>query len=343
MTEQELQILEGMLSRIEQCEETNRLLMKVNKELVRGNQVLSESMDALRYEYECYVENSRYELLDPRIVEQITTFPKIHSIDDTLCELFHSEKSLCRFGDGEFACISGNLRAGFTSKYNSLLAERLKEVLSSCDDDIMIAIADNYGDLSGYIPQSRREIRSYMSSEVRREHMELLDADRIYYNAYITRPFMFREQDSEHMKLYFNRFKQLWSRKSVVIIEGVNTGFGVGNDLLNDCSEVGRIIAPAVDAFEKYQDIFNAARSQDNGSLYLIALGPTATVLAYDLAKCGRRAIDIGHLDIEYEWMVLGKYRSSIPNKYVNEVQGGTMPEPITDKAYLNQIIENVC
>jgi hypothetical protein len=43
----------------------------------------------------------------------------------------------------------------------------------------------------------------------------------------------------------------------------------------------------------------------DKNILILISLGPTATVLAYDLAKLGYWAIDIGHIDNEYEWLKL--------------------------------------
>ncbi len=342
MTEQEVQILEAMLSRIEQCEETNKVLLNTNKELVRSNQVLSESLDSLRYEYECYTDNIKYELSDPRNEDHELFFPAILSIKETLDTLIDGNKSICRFGDGEFACISGKLRAGFTKKNNRELAERLKEVLASRDEDVMIAIADNYGDLSGYIPQSRREIRSYMTRQIRMEHSELLDHNRVYYNAYITRPFMFLYNDIEKLTLYMRQFRQLWNGKRVVIIEGKNTGFGACNDLLDNCSEIKRIIAPAVDAFDKYDKIMDAALDQDKDSLYLIALGPAATVLAYDLARTGRRSIDIGHLDIEYEWMIRGGYRTVIPNKYVNEVSGGTEPEQISDTDYKKQIIREI-
>ncbi len=52
----------------------------------------------------------------------------------------------------------------------------------------------------------------------------------------------------------------------------------------------------------------------------MIALGPTATVLAYDLAKSNYWAIDIGHVDVEYMWM-LQKAKNKIPIKgrYVAE------------------------
>ena len=43
---------------------------------------------------------------------------------------------------------------------------------------------------------------------------------------------------------------------------------------------------------------------ESTDSIILIALGPTATVLAYDLSKRGYQAIDVGHIDIEYEWFL---------------------------------------
>lgn len=339
MNEQELKILEGMFSRIEQCEKTESFLMNTSKELVRSNRALTESLDILRYEYERYSENCIYEILDPRVKKQEFFYPKIKTVSETMYELINSEKSMCRFGDGEFACISGNLRAQFTTRYYTGLADRLKEVLASNNDDIMIAIADNYGDLSSYSCQSRREIRSYMTQDIRKQHEALLDINREYYNAYITRPSMFCNNDSKLLEKYMESFKLLWKGKKAVIIEGSNTGFGALNDLLDTCSDIRRVIAPSKDAFEKYNDIINAVLKEDENSLYLIALGPVATVLAYDLAKRGRRAIDIGHLDIEYEWMKRGEYRTAIPYKYVNEVVGGTEPEAIDDALYKEQIV----
>ena len=38
----------------------------------------------------------------------------------------------------------------------------------------------------------------------------------------------------------------------------------------------------------------------------LIMLGPTAKVLAYELSLAGYQAIDIGHIDSEYEWFKMG-------------------------------------
>ncbi len=342
MTEQEISVLEAMLERIERCEESNDLLMKSNTELIRSNRALSEALETLREEYERFVDNNVYEIMDPRVQGTRLFYPRILPVDETLETIITSSRSICRFGDGEFACISGKLRANFTSRYYERLSIRLREVLLSDRDDVMIALADNYGDLSRYIPSSRREIRSYMTREIRNDHEALLNEKRQYYNAYVTRPFMFLYDDKDALIAYFERFKRLWDNRDVVMIEGCNTGFGVGNDLLEGCNSIRRIIIPAKDAFEKYEEIYETAITLDESCLYLIAAGPVATVLAYDLAVSGRQAVDIGHLDIEYEWMKKGEYRTPIPNKYVNEVFGGIAPEPIVDDTYERQILKRI-
>ena len=58
--------------------------------------------------------------------------------------------------------------------------------------------------------------------------------------------------------------------------------------------------------------------------LVLLALGPTSTVLAYDLCKLWYQAIDDGHIDIEYEWFLRKVTKKiKIRNKYVNEIDEG--------------------
>jgi len=70
-----------------------------------------------------------------------------------------------------------------------------------------------------------------------------------------------------------------------------------------------------------------------------MALGPTATVLAYDLCKAGYRALDIGHLDICYELFLRNEpYMVAVEGKYVNEASYRS-PAPCTDPTYLSQII----
>ena len=51
----------------------------------------------------------------------------------------------------------------------------------------------------------------------------------------------------------------------------------------------------------------NVEIANQENPLILISLGPTATVLAYDLSKTGVQAIDIGHITNMYDRLVYGK------------------------------------
>ena len=74
--------------------------------------------------------------------------------------------------------------------------------------------------------------------------------------------------------------------------------------------------------------------------MILLALGPTATILAYDLALKGYQAIDIGHVDIEYEWFRMGAtHKVPVPNKFVNEAGAGVGVGDIDNKKYLSEIV----
>lgn len=65
--------------------------------------------------------------------------------------------------------------------------------------------------------------------------------------------------------------------------------------------------------------------------------------MAYDLAKDGYQAIDIGHLDIEYEWCKLGVDKKvAIKGKYTNESNEKQELNTDNDKEYLSQIVGRV-
>ena len=114
--------------------------------------------------------------------------------------------------------------------------------------------------------------------------------------------------------------------------------------MLNNTKSIKRIICPTINAFEVYDKIISSTLNFNKDILVLIALGPTATVLAYDLYKLNYQVVDIGHIDIEYEFF-LRKVNEAIkiPSKYVFEAKGGTQNiNNITDINYYNQIVYKI-
>lgn len=271
--------------------------------------------------------------------------PKIVDVESTVRILVNEKKCLARFGDNEFELMFGRLRTNYQD-IDSRLAVRLRDVLDSHENNLMIAIADNYGSLEKYTDKAAKDIRMYLTKEVRENHMRLLDLNREYYDAYLSRPYMmYRDKTSAKDK--FDQIKGLWNKEEILIVEGEYTRFGVGNDLLDNAKKVQRIIAPAKNAFGQYQKIKDAVCRHGKNKLILAILGPTATVLAYDLAREGYWIVDIGQLDVEYGWYLLGaQKRCALQYKKVSEVVAYEKTE--TDmgdeniKIYMSQIIETV-
>lgn len=286
------------------------------------------------------LENLRYELNDPEMSRADLLYPKFYSIEKSVDELV-AGKSMARFGDGEFAIMSNMQRHPF-QHLDQKLAERLKEVISSKEDGLLIGIADNYGSLEKYNASGKSGIRLYMTEEVRKEHWKFLDKDRIYHNAYISRPYvLYADNMTDAPRYRFENLKRIWEGKDVIFVEGALTRLGVGNDLFDNAARIRRIEAPPVSSFDKYDEILAAAlQYAEQDTLFLIALGPSAGVLAYDLYHAGYQAIDIGHVDLEYEWYRNGTGgRSEVRNKYNNEWPDGYMVNNDVDEKYLREIL----
>ncbi len=321
-------------------------IINMLKQLVANQQAFEEKIAQISVNQtalDSSFDNLKYELYDEIVNSKVKIqYPKLEPIEDTIDKIM-SGKSMCRFGDGEFAIMSGRQRQKFQLPTPEM-QEHLIKVFNSRDDDIIIGIADNYGSLSKYNADGKYNIRIYLNEEIRKEHYSFIDMERVYANAYITRPYaMYADNMTEAPKKRFEAIRKIWDGREILIIEGDKTRMGVGNDLFDNAKDIIRIIGPALSAYDKYEEILEASLQQDKNRLVLIALGPTASVLAYDMAKAGYQALDIGHIDLEYEWMLKGKgEKIDIPYKYVNEVAGGDKVEDITDKDYEKQIVAKV-
>lgn len=258
-----------------------------------------------------------------------------------LLELIREKKaSLCRFGDGEFEIIFGNNRSWF-QKPNNNLGERLRNILNSEDSNIIIAIADNYGNLDKYTEEAADAIRSYLSVGKRKQHMDLLNLDRIYYDAYVSRSYMMYK-DKDNARKIFELYGCIFEGRNILIVEGQHTKSGYKNDLFANAKKISRILCPDCDAYLHYEEIYNSViKNADKETLIIISLGATATVLAYDLAREGYQALDFGQMDNEYEWYKRKcSKKEVIPGKSVSEISWYKYPkEDELDFEFRSQVI----
>ena len=327
-----LEAISGILSAQEAL--TNRVasLESTNHELMRRSEIMRRLIDNTLYE----IRDERYEF-DYR-------YPRFEPMEETIRKIVKDRMSMARFGDGEFAIMQGIKRHKF-QKNDDRLASRLQEVLNSDIDGLIIGIADNFGDISRFTDEAAHGIRMHMSKEMRGYLDEIIDKDRVYADAYITRFYaLFRDNQTDAPQKRLSLLKSIWENRQVITVEGSQTGLGVGNDLFDQTTSLKRVICPAINSFDRYDDILKACLEYgDKDALFLIALGPTAGVLAYDLTKNGYQALDIGHIDLEYEWYLKGDgCRVPVSNKYNNEVEGGDEVDEITDEKYLGQIISRI-
>lgn len=284
------------------------------------------------------LENLPYEIYDAVRNNEIW-IPEICDWRETVREIKENHKSISRFGDGELDLIMG--RGNTLQENDSGLAGRLADILRDQSDSLLVAIPNVYGSFANRRELFKEVFRRHLANGGRSRIYELLDHNKVYYDAFITRPYKDFIDRSE-TKEKFDRMKEIWADRDVTIIEGEKTRLGVGNDLLNGVKTVERILCPALNAFVKYDEILKAAHMIPENRLILIALGATATVLARDLAVCGYQALDIGHIDIEYEWFLRNEV-TAISGKYVNEApKGRIVAEHIADKNYNGEVIARI-
>ena len=304
-----VQIIERQQTKIDKLEQIAQVLIQSNKQLI-------DWVDGIEKEISDYKNNAPFELLTDQTANGYW-YPQIKSANEAIRAMVDEHKSMARFGDGEFSAIAGRVRHRFQSEVDEKLGARLLEVLHSQEEYLIIGIASNYGSLDRYTEQSKREIRRYLQPKVRKEHLQLLSKDKVYYDAYV----MYADNDTEAPKTRFDALKKIWDGRDCVIVEGVMTRVGEGTDLLNNAMSVETILGPAENAFYEYDRLISDCLEKPKNKLFLLALGPTATVLAYDLCKAGYQAIDIGYLDLEYEWFLRGEgIRVEVPGKYNNEL-----------------------
>lgn len=281
------------------------ILKKIKKELERFKKRLFYSSKTHKQleEIQYKLDNIPYELYDK--IKQGSAniqIPQIKSIEETLDKIINDKCSISRFGDGEFSCMNYS-RISFHDPSEGL-AERLKEVLSSDIPNLLIGLPDCFGSLDCYVPYTRKFWRKWMSKK-RQMAYSYLDMDSVYYNAFFNRYYLnFNKTDEYYQRCctYFKKLKEIWKNRDVILFEGQEARLGVADDLLDGAKSISRIIfCPVKNAFNKYDQILSTFDEVNSDVLILAALGPTATVLAYDLCKKGYQAVDIGHISEEYE------------------------------------------
>lgn len=257
---------------------------------------------------------------------------QVHTVDETIDELLHTEKSMVRFGDGEILMIKGGDL--MLQKASPEIAAGLAEILRYTQDDLIVTIPGIFETLSDHRKASGQFWKDHLLF-CRKIYEKYCNPDRIYYSTFVSRCYYYLE-DRSGVGAQFAKIRRIWENRDIVVVEGTRTHNGVGNDLLDAARSVERIICPPSDAYGALPEILEACLRYDKDRLFLLSVGVAAKFLAVELFRRGYRVLDIGNMDIEYEWYVRrspGKCRLE-----KHEIEGEAANREAGYSEYLSQV-----
>ena len=209
------------------------------------------------------------------------SYPRIIGESETL-DLILSGRSIARYGDGEFKIASYG--SGIKSQEaNAHLSARLAAIIKR-PGDCMIGIPDIHAVKES--PLSSQQKVEFWVKQLR--FSNLLHPDVQYVSSFISRPDSAPWINTDD---YWQRLEQLWVGQDVSVVRG--SGKSLSPDDMIGAREVTDVLCRKQHAYQDYDEILARIGTPKRA---LICLGPTATVLAYDLCQRGVHAVDLGHV-----------------------------------------------
>lgn len=242
-----------------------------------------------------------HDILDNYIYEVTSQYaPRISSINECINEIIEKKVSICRFGDGEINLILGrNIPFQIASKE---LSSRMKVIFSSKNPKILIGIPSLiYQNKNNIENHSRKFLRDF-GREIDQTTREYIDINRQYYPSEFTLAYTIYV-NYDHKK-YFQTISNIWRNRDVTIICGKSVFDKIEHNIFDCAKSVEYLYAPATNAYNTYNELLHQSKKIAKNRLVIILLGPTATVLAYDLALENYQALDMGHIAKAYDWYI---------------------------------------
>lgn len=286
-----------------------------------------------------YAWNERYQWFHVRKDYGLS----IMDSEKTISYIKRNGVSIARYGDGEMDLMMQSRPEGY-QELSDTLSEALKDVFRNHSPQLLICMPYPMVSAARFKKHGKKYWKGWAlqrQKEVVTEVRKYIRDDYLFGDSFVSRPYSGYKSTAYSAKL-FRLLKELWKDRDLLFVEGEDTRLGIGNDLFSNARSIRRILAPSKNAFGVYSQILESILANWTGELILLALGPTATVLASDLSKKGIQALDVGHIDIQYEWFLSGEAYIPVAQKYVNEIIGGDVVSACDDQEYLSQIIAEV-
>lgn len=230
--------------------------------------------------------------------EMIRTF-HIKDGFETIQELIDTQKSLIRFGDGEIMLMRTTGGGGIAfQKYDSRLAQGLREIIFSNDERLLIGIWREYYYSSIGL---REPVREWMYEFVPQYYFimeEFLRDSKVYGSTCISQ--VYANYEYYDFETHYSLMRKIWDNKDIVLICGDKIFPHIQYNILDNAKSVAYIYGPILHAYTEFDTLKATIEQISKDKLLLFALGPCGKVLAYTMLQQGYRVIDIGHAIQDY-------------------------------------------
>ena len=269
------------------------------------------------------------------------TLPQIEvrSIAWSIDYIKQHQASVVRFGDGEIDLIMG--RSIPYQSYDKDLALELLEILETpSSPKLMVCMPDVFEHLERYNSNAQHFWENHFEqfADFYKNHCR----SSWYGSTFLSRPYI-DWVDKSQAQANIEKLRSLWQDKDLLIVEGETSRSGVGNDLFDNSKSIKRIIGPSKNAYQDLDWIYDKVMEHSANRLVLVMLGPTAKVLVKRLADSGIQAIDLGHIDSEYEWYQMkATHKVKLAHKHTAEFNYDEDIAFDEDTNYLSQIVAHI-
>lgn len=223
--------------------------------------------------------------------------PIIKDNTATIKELLNTEKSLIRFGDGEFILMEGESLA--FQEYDKNLARKLIEIFINEDENLLIGTLWLYY----FLPSNLHfNVYTYIYNFLNKYHIKMLkyyNYNKIYYSSFIS--IVFAQFKKYPFAQHYDLMRKIWDSKEITIITGDRVFNDIEYNIFENAKNINYIFTLTKNAYSNIESIRTKISKIDKNNILIFALGPCGKVLAYEMFKKGYRVLDLGHIIKDYD------------------------------------------
>lgn len=262
-------------------------------------QVILKTLDLVGDKY-------HYELVNEKPYK-----PKILTVSEGIDELIASGKSFCRLGDGECKLING-VGLDFQQP-DRALAKKLLQILQDEQTACYVGIPRYYWyfneDMERRNNPYHKQYYTFQIPPIRQFFAEHCNKNKTYIDACLGG--YMSQKSVAFCKKRFKKLQTLFANKKLLIVAGETVFKNISHDFFANAAQKEFLFAPRINAWAHFDSIMQRILTYPKDFLVVLILGPTATVLAYELSKLGYVAYDTGHVPKDYDAFMKNADRSA--------------------------------